>query len=206
MDESDETSPSMNSDIETEVKELMGLFDLPAFARRGQDLEATLRRMHLRCRAARGQLLEMVHLRLRQWSSAAAGNESWRGVFTSTIEPLWVLAEASPPRWAAFGRSTQAPTSHRARPGCGGRAIQSPLAPVHRSNKPRAGQLRDRSIQSLLRPRKGMRHGLGAAGRPPFHSRGTAHQGNTARGTSNPPRPRAGWTSPPRAARLSRCT
>jgi hypothetical protein len=99
VDEADETLPSMNSEIETEVKELMGLFDLPAFARRGQDLEATLHRLHLRCRAARGQLLEMVQLRLRQWSRAAVGNESWRGIFTSTIEPLWELAEADPPRW-----------------------------------------------------------------------------------------------------------
>jgi hypothetical protein len=100
VDESGETLPSMNNDIETEVKELMGLFDLPAFARRGQDLEATLHRMHLRCGAARGKLLEMVHLRLRQWSKAAVGNESWRGAFTNTIEPLWVLADARPPQWA----------------------------------------------------------------------------------------------------------
>jgi hypothetical protein len=108
VDDSDETMPSMNSEIETEVRELMGLFDLPAFARRGQDLEATLRRLHARCRAARVQLLEMVHLRLRQWSRASGGSESWRGVFTSTIEPLWKLAEAEPPRWelsdASFGR------------------------------------------------------------------------------------------------------
>jgi hypothetical protein len=99
VDETDETLPSMNSEIEKDVKELMGLFDLPAFARRGQDLEATLRRLHLRCRAARGQMLEMVRLRLRQWTRAAVGNESWRGIFTSTIEPLWELAEADPPRW-----------------------------------------------------------------------------------------------------------
>jgi hypothetical protein len=99
VDEADEALPSMNSEIETEVRELMGLFDLPAFARRGQDLEATLHRLHLRCRSARGKLLEMVHLRLRQWSSAAVGNESWRGSFTGTIESLWVLADAAPPRW-----------------------------------------------------------------------------------------------------------
>jgi hypothetical protein len=89
----------MNSEIETDVKELMGLFDLPAFARRGQDLEATLRRLHLRCRAARGQLLEMVHLRLRQWSRAAVGPDSWPGVFTSPIESLWALSDAEPPQW-----------------------------------------------------------------------------------------------------------
>ena len=99
MDDSDETMPSMNSEIETDVRQLMGLFDVPAFARRGQDLEATVRRLHARCRGARVQLLDMVHLRLRQWSRASVGSESWRGVFKSSIEPLWSLAEAEPPRW-----------------------------------------------------------------------------------------------------------
>jgi hypothetical protein len=42
----------------------------------------------------------MVRLRLRQWCGAAAGPESWVGVFTKTIEPLWALAGAAPPRWA----------------------------------------------------------------------------------------------------------
>jgi hypothetical protein len=99
VDETDETMPTMNSDIEADVKELMGLFDLPAFARRGQDVEASLGRLHNRCRTARGQMLEMVHLRLRQWSSSSAGIESWRGVFTSSIEPLRSQALADPPRW-----------------------------------------------------------------------------------------------------------
>jgi hypothetical protein len=101
VDDSDETLPSLNSEIETDIKELMGLFDLPAFARRGQDLEATLRRLHLRCRAARRKLLEMVHLRLRQWSRAAAGPNCWPGVFTSPIESLWALSDAEPPQWAS---------------------------------------------------------------------------------------------------------
>jgi hypothetical protein len=100
VDDTDETLPTMNSDIEADVKELMGLFDLPAFARRGQDVEASVRRLHDRCEKVRGQMLDMVRLRLRQWSGAAAGPESWRGVFTSTIEPLWALAGAAPPRWA----------------------------------------------------------------------------------------------------------
>ncbi len=92
MDETDETMPTMTSDIEADVKELMGLFDLPAFARRGQDVEAAVRRLHDRCERVRGQMLDMVRLRLRQWSSAAGGPRSWPGVFTGTIEPLWSLA------------------------------------------------------------------------------------------------------------------
>ncbi len=100
MDDTDESTPTLNSDIEADVKELMGLFDLPAFARRGQDVEAAVRRLHDRCERVRSEMLEMVRLRLRQWSGAAAGPESWAGVFASTIEPMWLLAGGPPPRWA----------------------------------------------------------------------------------------------------------
>jgi len=100
VDDADKSSPTWSSDVETEVKELMGLFDLPAFARRGQDLDCSLRRLHNRCRAARRPLLDMVRVRLRQWSSAVIGPESWALVFTRSIEPLWPLSEAEPPQWA----------------------------------------------------------------------------------------------------------
>jgi hypothetical protein len=100
VDDLDEATPTLNSDIEADVKELMGLFDLPAFARRGQDVEAAVRRLHDRCETMRSGMLDMVRLRLRQWSGAAAGPESWRGAFTETIGPLWALAGAAPPRWA----------------------------------------------------------------------------------------------------------
>ena len=52
MDDADETMPATGADIETDVKEMMGLFDLPAFARRGQELEFMLRRLQDRCRTA----------------------------------------------------------------------------------------------------------------------------------------------------------
>lgn len=100
MDDADGSQPALNADIETEVKELMGLFDTPAFARRGQDLEITLRRLHDRCRKARGELLDMVQLRLRRWSRAVTGPDDWTNVFVAPIEPLWPLALAEPPRWA----------------------------------------------------------------------------------------------------------
>jgi hypothetical protein len=100
VDETEGSPPTLNADIETEVKEMMGLFDTPAFARRGHDLEITLRRLHDRCRNARGELLDMVQLRLRQWSRAVTGPDDWPGVFTASIEPLWPLALAEPPRWS----------------------------------------------------------------------------------------------------------
>jgi hypothetical protein len=109
VDDIDGPPPSLNSDIETEVKELMGLFDLPAFARRGQDLEIMLRRTHDRCRRVRVEFLDMVHLRLRQWSRAVTGPDAWFGVFTESIEPLWAHAQAEPPVWA----KTPAPPRRR---------------------------------------------------------------------------------------------
>jgi hypothetical protein len=125
VDDSQEPVPASIGDVETEVKELLGLFDLPAFARRGQDVELTVRRMHARCRAARFQLLDMVHMRLRQWCGAAAGPDDWPAIFASSIEPLWALSEAAPAQWAG----TAAPLFRR-------RAIGSDLvAAVTRFNR-----------------------------------------------------------------------
>jgi hypothetical protein len=100
VDETDESEMNVGGDVEVEIKEMMGLFDAPAFARRGQELEDTLRRLRERCRHARLERLDMVHVRLRQWSRAVIGPESWSGVFSASIEPLWPLAEADPPQWA----------------------------------------------------------------------------------------------------------
>jgi hypothetical protein len=100
VDESEGLTPTLNADIETEVKELMGLFDLPAFARRGQDLEMILKRLHDRCRRSRHGMLDMVHLRLRQWSRAANGPTAWMAVFGQSIEPLWPLSGVDEPEWA----------------------------------------------------------------------------------------------------------
>jgi hypothetical protein len=105
VDDIDGSPPTMNADFEIEVKEMMGLFDVPAFARRGQDLEITLRLLDERCRKARVKLLDMVQLRLRQWSHAVTGPDAWSTVFTRSIEPLWPLAAAEQPTWAAFPAS-----------------------------------------------------------------------------------------------------
>jgi len=100
VDEPEGPAPTLNADIETEVKELMGLFDLPAFARRGQEVEYSQRRLHDRCRATRGDLLDMVRTRLRQWAGSVTGPDDWRWIFTASIEPLWALSDAEEPRWA----------------------------------------------------------------------------------------------------------
>jgi hypothetical protein len=100
VDDDDGSMPTLSSDVEAEVKELMGLFDLPAFARRGQELEHGLKRLHERCRHRRFEMLEMVRLRLKQWSGAVTGPGEWAGVFVRSIEPLWPQTEAEAPCWA----------------------------------------------------------------------------------------------------------
>ncbi len=93
----DSISPALN--VETEIKELLGLFDAPAFARRGQDLEYALARLHHHCARQRDAMLDMLRVRLRQWSSAVTGPEGWSSSFTAPIDPLWTLGGAEPPAW-----------------------------------------------------------------------------------------------------------
>jgi hypothetical protein len=99
MDETDDAHPLITTD--TEIKELLGLFDAPAFARRGLDLEHALARLRARCGRARDGLLEMVRLRLRQWATLATGPDDHSGVFPRSIAPLWTLSGAESPVWAA---------------------------------------------------------------------------------------------------------
>jgi hypothetical protein len=99
-DDDEHEAPMVN--VDPEIKELLGLFDVPAFARRGQELEYTLRRMHDHCRQRREEMLEMVHLRLRQWSKVAAGPEDWAPEFTAPIDSLWILTKAAEPSWAGL--------------------------------------------------------------------------------------------------------
>ncbi len=62
--------PLTTSD-EAEMKELLGLFDVPAFARRGQDLEYALARLHARLPAR-------ARRRCSRWSgSGSASGRAW---------------------------------------------------------------------------------------------------------------------------------
>ncbi|AMV39072.1 hypothetical protein [Planctomyces sp. SH-PL62] len=81
------------------------VFDVPAFARRGLEVESLIHGLDERCRRHRRAILEMVQMRLRQWAKGATGAEDWRGVFRASIEPLWPLVEAPIPRWAEFPAS-----------------------------------------------------------------------------------------------------
>lgn len=90
--------------VDPEMKELLGLYDVPAYARRGQDLDYALARIDARCRRERGPMLEMVRLRLRQWAAVAEGPETALVIFAAPMDRLWPDCEAPPPAWA--GRAT----------------------------------------------------------------------------------------------------
>jgi len=97
MDERDDATPL--GGVEAEIKELLGLFDVPAFARRGQEVEYARVRLRARCAGARSGMLDMVRLRLRQWAAAASGPADASRFFAVPIDPLWALAGAENPRW-----------------------------------------------------------------------------------------------------------
>jgi hypothetical protein len=97
IEEAEDSAPMMS--VDSQVNELLGLFDLPAFARRGQELEFTLNSMHARCRRQKEELLEMVRLRLRQWSRSA-GTRSWSEFFAAPIDALWTLSGSEDHQWA----------------------------------------------------------------------------------------------------------
>lgn len=86
---------------EADPKELLGLYDVPAFARRGQDVETALSRLKGRCAFVRAEMLEMVRLRLRQWSGVAVGPEDFEGTFESSIWPIFEAAGYAPAAWAS---------------------------------------------------------------------------------------------------------
>jgi hypothetical protein len=98
MDATDDETPLAGTN--NEMKELLGLFDAPAFARRGQELEYALARIDARCRRERAAMLEMVRLRLKQWAAVASGPETALEVFTATIDGLWPASSAPHPLWA----------------------------------------------------------------------------------------------------------
>ncbi len=127
--------------IEAEIKELLGLFDVPAFARRGQDLEYALLRLRTRAVRTRSDMLDMVRLRLKQWASAASCPGDALKVFREPIDALWPQAEAPPPRW-----SIRADSNRRLR-----RIGRDLVASVERFNRRWAKYLDDIDLTAIHR-------------------------------------------------------
>jgi hypothetical protein len=97
-DEADPELPPIEG-VDSETRELLGLFDTPAFVRRGNELDLSIRRLHERCQRERMARLDMAHLRLRQWAAACNGPHGWPGVFVEPIDHLWHATGAPDPVW-----------------------------------------------------------------------------------------------------------
>lgn len=57
--------------VDPETRELLGLFDVPAFARRGTEIEHLRRSLRARLERERSAMLDMARLRLKEWSRVA---------------------------------------------------------------------------------------------------------------------------------------
>lgn len=99
MDDSDETPELTTTD--PEMRQLLGMFDVPAFARRGQELEHATDHLHARCRREREAMLDMVHLRLRQWGREATGPEDGVEMFAVPPEALRIVLGLEAIAWSA---------------------------------------------------------------------------------------------------------
>ena len=100
-DETDDSLSTLSGDIETEIKEMMGLFDAPAFAQPRAGARGDAPAASMSDAARHGPIA-------RHGSGPAptvgprrrSGPDDWTYVFTAAIEPLWPLCEAEPPQWA----------------------------------------------------------------------------------------------------------
>jgi hypothetical protein len=99
MDETEDATPVV-TDTEAELKQVLGLFDAPAFVRRGNELEYALKRLRDRLGRERDGLLELPRLRLKQWALVATGPDDWLDVFSGPVAPLWALTATDPPVWS----------------------------------------------------------------------------------------------------------
>jgi hypothetical protein len=93
--EADEPIPT-----DRDARAVLGLYDLPAFARRAIELEETLGRLRFICERERRLRLEMVELRLRQWQEHS-DEGGWIGILSESPEVLWRMVNETDPAWRA---------------------------------------------------------------------------------------------------------
>jgi hypothetical protein len=137
MDQTDELIPM--EVVDPEMRQVLGLFDVPAYVRRGQDVESALARLHSRVRRERDTMLTMTRLRLRQWAAAVEGPDASRSVLAAPVVHLWALTGADDPVWATKSASDR----HR-------RAVARDLvASIERFNRRWTRYLSELKLESL---------------------------------------------------------
>ncbi len=84
------------------LNQLLGLFDVPAFARRGAELDYYLERIDQRFAARRVEELRFVRIALDEWAAVATGPEDGLEVFATPLTPHWDHAGLElPTHWAS---------------------------------------------------------------------------------------------------------
>lgn len=108
MSEPDADVPdSFLGGVRSRSEEPLLALEIPAFVRRGLELDSMLQGVDDRCRRNRRKLLEMVYVRLRQWAKLATGPNDHRDAFRTSIADLWRSSEAEAPDWAAVAASSR---------------------------------------------------------------------------------------------------
>lgn len=81
------------------INQILGLFDTPAFARRGQDTEYALELLHKRCREERTIRLQPARKRFGDWASTASGPKDWRGSGLNALQAELEAETLAPADW-----------------------------------------------------------------------------------------------------------
>ena len=105
-DEAADDGPELSTATDPEIRQRLGVFDTPAYARRGQELEHRMASVRAHCRRQRLILLEPVQMRLRQWARLATGPDDGLDCLTQSLGKLCIDCESPTLRWAPVATST----------------------------------------------------------------------------------------------------
>lgn len=70
-DEADDNATGVQENFSREIQTLLGLFDTPAYVKRGLTMQAAIARFEGQCQSRRNEWLEGVRMRLRSWNAAS---------------------------------------------------------------------------------------------------------------------------------------
>ena len=174
-DEPDESLTTVGGDFEVEIKEMMGLYDVPPSPGEARSSRRHSDRLRERCRQARLPIGSTWSMCGSDSGLASRDRPGVRtAVFSSVHRAALAALRAEPPRWAA----EPAPLRRQLE------IARDLIAAVVRFNQRwvqflegfeiRSGQLGHRRLQSLLSPGEGVRDGLRPARRPVLHARAQA--------------------------------
>ena len=103
--------PAPFETVDHEARKLLGMLVAPSFARRGTEVEFLRKRLCDRLNQERDGMLDMVRLRLREWSRAADGPAAWPfpdgETATFDFDALFRSAGLDAPTWSRRAESVR---------------------------------------------------------------------------------------------------